>query len=48
MMPMPISQNNVGLWDVSPQPDMLRVKLLGLRYYTISLDSGKVIKLPVY
>ena len=43
---IPASQSNVGLWNVTPQPNMLRVHVLGPANYKIDLDTGAVHALP--
>ena len=43
---IPASQSNVGLWNVIPRPDMLRVHVMGVTSFRIDLDTGQVRLLP--
>ncbi len=41
----PASQRNVGLWDVSPQPGMLLVRVMANHLYAIDLSNGVIVAL---
>jgi hypothetical protein len=42
----PASNANVGLWDVLPQPGVLRVRLFRNHFYRVDLSTGAVTEIP--
>jgi hypothetical protein len=43
---IPASKYNIGLWDVSAQPGMILLQLMGNHFYGIDVDSGNTMALP--